>query len=69
MGKTTMRKTGIFGLLTLGLGLALLALLAYSGESVHTTRTGDRARTQSVSAPADHEGGPTIHRNGLMLSH
>lgn len=69
MGKTVMRKTGIFGLLTLGLGLALIALLAYSGESVHSTSTGDHARTQRVSAPADHEGGPTIHRNGLMLSH
>jgi hypothetical protein len=70
MSKTAMGKTGIFGLLTLGLGLALIALLAYTSESVHgTTKAGDRARTQSASAPADREGGPTIHRNGLMLSH
>ena len=65
-----MSKTGIWGLLTLGLGLGLIALLAYTGGSVHSASgIGDRARMQRASMPVDRELGPTVHRNGLLLTH
>jgi hypothetical protein len=57
-----MSKNGIFALLTLTLALGLIALLAFTGETVHRI-------AKPVSASLDHEMGPTLHRNGLLLTH
>jgi hypothetical protein len=69
-----MGKSWIFALLTLTIALGLIGLLAYTSESVHHTAEPapgitERARARSVSGPVEREMGPTLHRNGLMLTH
>ena len=69
-----MSKNGIFALLTLTLALGLIALLAFTGETVHRlakpAATGpERVQTRTVSGSLDHEMGPTLHRSGLLLTH
>ncbi|HSL50389.1 MAG TPA: hypothetical protein VK878_15080 [Candidatus Deferrimicrobiaceae bacterium] len=57
-----MGKSWIFALLTLTIALGLIGLLAYTSESVHHT-------AEPAPAITEREMGPTLHRNGLMLTH
>ena len=57
-----MAKRWIFTGLTVAMALGLIGLLAYTSESVHHT-------AEPAPAITEREMGPTLHRNGLMLTH
>jgi hypothetical protein len=69
-----MSKNSIFALLTLTIALGLIALLAFTGETVHrlakpAPTSPERVQARTVTGSLDHEMGPTLHRNGLLLTH
>lgn len=69
-----MSKNGIFALLTLTIALGLIALLAFTGETVHritkpAPTSPGHVQARPVSGSLDREMGPTLHRSGLLLTH
>jgi hypothetical protein len=68
-----MRKSWVFGVLTLSIVLGLIGLLAFTSESVHRVPEKSArplpAAQLTPAAPLEPEMGPMFHGSGLTLTY